>query len=136
MPSWLNRGRSTYAVSRALSIALVLAASTAGCKGPVSPEQAAAMTKIQDLGGRTNFKHGGYEIDLTNTGVEDEDLACLKHFPNLKNVDLRGTRVTDKGLVHLQGITTLEFVSLQRSLVSPAAADSLGKQLPKAYVSH
>lgn len=94
------------------------------------------MHRIQGLGGRTNFKHGGYEIDFTDTGVEDADLACLKHIPNLKNVDLRGTSVTDKGLVHLQNITTLEYVSLQRSRVTADAANELGKQLPKAYVSH
>jgi hypothetical protein len=106
-----------------------------GCGGGVPPEQKAAMARIAELGGRVNFKRGGYEVDLTQTPVENNDLAQLKQIPNLKNVDLQGTRVGDEGIEHLRSIDTLELVYLQRTGVTPEGAESLRKSLPKAEVN-
>jgi hypothetical protein len=106
-----------------------------GCGGGVPPEQKAAMARIAELGGRVNFKRGGYEVDLTKTPVENKDLAQLKQIPNLKNIDLQGTRVGDEGIEHLQSIDTLELVYLQRTVVTPEGAERLRKSLPNAEVS-
>ena len=91
---------------------------------------------ISELGGRVNFKRGGYEVDLTKTPVEDKDLAHLKQIPNLKNVDLQGTRITDAGLAHLGGIETLELVYLQRTIITPEGLEQFKKSLPKAEVNY
>jgi Leucine-rich repeat (LRR) protein len=118
-------------------IACLLAIGTwTGCGGTVSAEQKEAMARISDLGGRVNFKRGGYEIDLTKTPVENEDLVHLKKIPNLKNVDLSGTRISDEGLEHLRSIETLEFVYLQRTRVTREGAASFKQSLPKAEVTH
>ncbi len=94
------------------------------------------MTRISELGGRVNFKRGGYEVDLTQTPVEDNDLVHLKQIPNLKNVDLQGTRISDEGLEHLRPISTLEIVYLQRTIVTRDAVENLKKSLPKAEVNY
>ncbi|HEX3726069.1 MAG TPA: hypothetical protein VHV08_07485 [Pirellulales bacterium] len=122
---------------RILSLAgMLVVASVVGCGGGVSQEQQQVLTRIQDLGGRVNLKRGGYEVDLTKTGVEDADLAGLKHLPNLKNVDLQGTNVTDAGVAQLEGINTLEYVYVQRTGVTPEAVEKLRKSLPNAEVNY
>ena len=107
-----------------------------GCGGASSgsEEQKQAIMKLQDVGGRVNFKRGGYQVDLTGTGVGDADLASLSKISNLKNVDLQGTQVSDEGLVHLQTISSLERVTLQRTLVTAEGAANLQKMLPKVEV--
>jgi len=124
--------------SRLLIVWLCTTLALAGCSGAGSgsDEQKQAIMKLQDVGGRVNFKRGGYEVDLTNTGVADADLAPLSKIANLKNIDLQGTQVSDDGLVHLQSITSLEYVFLQRTQVSAEGAANLQKTLPKAEVRH
>jgi hypothetical protein len=107
-----------------------------GCGAGVTEEQKAAMARISELGGRLNFKRGGYEVDLQKTPVEDKDLAHLKQIPNLKNLDLQGTRIGDAGLEHLKGIDTLELVYLQRTVISPEGLADLKKALPKAEINY
>jgi hypothetical protein len=107
-----------------------------GCGGTkVSPEQRAAMSKLQDIGGRVNIASGGgYKVDLTKTAVEDRDLEHLHHIANLKSVDLQGTRITDEGLEHLKAIATLKSLSLERTTVTRAGVEDLRKSLPEVDV--
>ena len=125
----------TFPPRLALSAAcLIVLGSLAGCGAKISPEQKAAMVKIQDLGGRVNYLNGGYKVDLTKTPFEDRDLESLKHIARLKNIDLQGTQITDEGLEHLLSIETLEYISVQRTGVTHEGADKLKKALPKADV--
>jgi hypothetical protein len=130
-----NQTVRTSAIARAMAAACLIALGAAGgCGAKISPEQKAAMTKIQDLGGNVNFKNGGYTVDLTKTPVEDKDLADLKAFSNLKILRLQGTQITDEGLVHLQSIGSLEFINLERTIATRAGVESLKKALPNADV--
>ncbi len=130
-----NQTVRTSLFARAMAAACLIALGAAGgCGAKISPEQKAAMAKIQDLGGKVNFKHGGYNVDLTKTPVEDQDLADLKAFSNLKILGLQGTRITDAGLVHLHSIGSLESVNLERTIATRAGVASLKKALPKADV--
>lgn len=90
--------------------------------------------RLRDLGAKVNLDNGGYEVDFRDTAVEDADLALLKQIPHLRNVNLQGTRITDAGIEHVQGIETLEFLYLQRTMVTPAKASEL-KRLLKAEVN-
>jgi len=105
-----------------------------GCGSKISPEQKAAMLKIQDIGGRINYRNGGYQVDLTRTGVEDKDLKVLQHIVNLKVVELEGTQITNEGLEHLEAIETLVGVSVQRTRVTREGVQKLKVALPKADV--
>jgi hypothetical protein len=117
-----------------LAACLVSLAGVLGCGGGVTPEQREAMAHLQDRGGKINVKSGGYEVDLRNTLVEDDDLVHVKKIPHLKSIDLRSTRITDAGLKHLYGIDTLEFVGLQSTDCTPEGAKALAAALPKADI--
>lgn len=125
----LRSGRRVF-----LALGLVWLATLLGCSGAVTPEQREAMSHLQDRGGKINVKSGGYEADLHDSLVEDDDLAYLKKIPHLKSVDLRGTRITDAGLKHLYGIETLGFVGLQRSQCTAEGAKALEAALPNADI--
>lgn len=123
--------------SRLIGVALVCFFAVgllSGCGGGIPPEQKEAMMRLRDLGAKVNLDNGGYEVDFRDTAVEDADLALLKQIPHLRNVNLQGTRITDAGIEHVQGIETLEFLYLQRTMVTPAKASEL-KRLLKAEVN-
>jgi hypothetical protein len=107
-----------------------------GCGATVSAEQKEVIAKIQDLGGRVDYKRGGYEVDLTKSAVENQDLALLTKIPNLKILDLGGTRVSDEGMQHLYAISSLEQVSVRRTAVTHEGIANLKKALPKVEVIH
>jgi len=119
-----------------LALVCLLISLIAGCGGSMSPEQKEAFMKLQAVGARVNFKEGGYEVDLSNTVVSDNDLVHLKKIEKLKTLDLRNTPVTDAGLEHIRSIETLEFIGLPRLTVTPEGAESLRKSLPNAEVMH
>jgi len=105
-----------------------------GCGKGIPPEQKEAMLRLRDLGAKVNLNNGGYEVDFRGTAVEDEDLVLLKQIPHLRNVNLQGTRITDAGLEHLQGIETIEFLYLQRTMATSDKVIKLKKKL-KAEVN-
>lgn len=107
-----------------------------GCGNPITPEQREAFAKYQALGGRVNFRSGGYEIDLSNSQVTDEDLGYLEQIANVTSVDLRSTKVSDAALKYLRDMQTLEFVALPRETVTDEAVESLRKSLPNTKIQH
>lgn len=119
-----------------LHLVAALALAITGCGGGVSPEQKAALAKIQSLGGKVNYEEGGYTIDLNGTAVEDADLGVLKDIANVKRVYLKGTVITDAGLEHLQKLSGLDRIIIERTLVTPDGLATLKKALPKTEVLH
>ncbi|MDP7034491.1 MAG: hypothetical protein QF752_08345 [Planctomycetota bacterium] len=52
---------------------------------------------------------GQEKLDLSGPGTTDDVLAeKVKGLTNLASLDLKNTRVTDAGLVHLEGLRKLE----------------------------
>ena len=66
--------------------------------------------------------------------VDEATNQVVVEIVNLKNVDLSGTRITDRGLEYLKPIETLEYVILTGTMVTPEAVDELRKALPNADV--
>ena len=112
----------------------LLAASLSGCGGGVSEEQKKAIARVQELGGHVNYDRGGYEVVLSGTGVENADLARLKHIANLKHLDLRSTGINDEALPYLQALTSLQDLQLGRTGVSLDGIETLKKALPQTQV--
>jgi serine/threonine protein kinase/Leucine-rich repeat (LRR) protein len=57
-------------------------------------------------------------VNLSGTGVSDDDLYALNDVPNLQDLSLARTRVTDDGLVHvrqLEGLWSLDLANTQIS---------------------
>jgi hypothetical protein len=117
-------------------LCLLTAAVLSGCGGGMTPEQKQAISKLQGIGGRINFKGSGCKVDMTKTPVEDKDLVHLRNVPHLVSLDLEGTRITDAGLEHLRAIESLEFVSLQRATVTREGVEQLRKAMPKTEVRY
>ena len=56
---------------------------------------------------------------LSETNISDRGLVHLEGLANLKQLALsRHKNVTDKGLVHLQGLTKLKELTLMQTQVS------------------
>jgi hypothetical protein len=113
-----------------IALLAILALLTAGCGMGMTPQHQAALSRVQQLGGKINSEGGGYKLVLSGTQIEDADLEGLKNIANLTEIDLRGTRITDAGLPHLQAITTLKFVRIERTNITPAGAEQLEKARP------
>lgn len=61
---------------------------------------------------REALGHPVVAVRLAESAVTDEDLSCLSSLPDLERLDLRATRITDAGLVHLKGCPRLRSLTL------------------------
>ncbi len=102
-----------------------------------------------------------YYVDfVTEKRVDDINIIVVRDLPELRYLDLSGTRVSDDGLTHLRGLEKLKILtlpdnisgiglehlktlkSLQRlnvganSLATSAEVDALRKALPNTQVTH
>jgi hypothetical protein len=68
------------------------------------------------------------------TSAKDEDLACLRMLPRLREVILTSSAVSDAGLPHLYGLRELETVDLRFTAVSESGIAELRRALPQAKI--
>jgi len=129
----MNRSRIFTAAPVRLCVLGLLIIS--GCGTPLTPEQKQAILKLQERGGRVNYRGTGFEVILTGTQVTDDDLVHIKPLGNVKILDIRGTQITDAGLVHLHGVTSLETVKLQGTKVTREGVKKLQEALPKTLIN-
>jgi len=66
--------------------------------------------------------------------LTDKGLAYLKELPGLEDLSFVGTGVTDKGLEHLKGMKKLQSVNLILTKVTDKGVADLKKALPEANV--
>jgi hypothetical protein len=99
----LSQHRSGYLLqSLVLLVASAMLVSLVGCDSAMSEEEQAALKKVHSLGGKVNNRAGGLGVDFSKTDITDEDLANLKHVKHLKEVNIRGTRVTNSAIEDLR----------------------------------
>jgi len=98
-------------------------------------EQTKALSRFNDLGAELDRDaHGRLTgIYFDHTDVTDDDLALLKHFPNLVNLWLWDTRITDVGLDHLADLN-LEFLDLVQTDVTGSGFDKFRRASPKCKI--
>jgi hypothetical protein len=75
-------------------------------------------------------------LNLSRTKVTDAGLVYLKGLEKLKKLRLNFTRITDAGLVHLAGLSNLKQLGLQRTRVTDAGIKKLQKALPDCTIKH
>jgi hypothetical protein len=74
------------------------------------------------------------ELYLESTHITDAGLVHLKGLTELSYLNLRGTEVTDSGLVHLKGVTKLIVLDLIDTQVTDSGAKALQAALPKCEI--
>jgi hypothetical protein len=78
-------------------------------------------------------------LQLLNIGlcenIADAGLAHLKGLTELRELILRGTKVTDAGLRHLHGLTALRKLDLRHTKVTAAGVRALQEALPRVQIA-
>jgi len=59
-------------------------------------------------------------VSLSNSPIDDADLAHLTGLTKLELLKLSNTQISDAGLVHLKGLANLEILSLKRTQITGA----------------
>jgi hypothetical protein len=102
-----------------------------GCNSAVSKTEGTraegeAVAVIQRLGGdycRT-IRNGRAVITYVNLferPCTDDDVQRLRILRELESLDLDASRITDRGMAHLQGLTRLERLNLGYTQVTDAS---------------
>ena len=103
-------------------------------------QDADAVAALERLGAELRWNSRGELLDgylrLDGTQITDADLVHLRGLSNLQWLSLGGTRISDAGLVHLQELTRLRWVGLRYTRVTPAGIAQLKKKLPNCQVHH
>lgn len=104
-----------------VSIVIVLVASGIVHGASTKERFVAEVTK---LGGTVEFAEGTsakeiVKVDLHGTAISDEDMrlfeAGKKHLKNLRTLDLRLTKIGDRGVAKLGNLTSLRTLNLFRT---------------------
>jgi hypothetical protein len=76
-------------------------------------------------------------LDLGGTDITDASLPTLARMTNLKGLNVRGTRVTGRGLVMLgpRRNWTLRTLSVDPPQLTPEQAESLRRAMPKLRIA-
>lgn len=77
-----------------------------------------------------------YDLSLASTKVTDDGLKALEEMKNLRRLHLEKTSVGDSGLAHLKGLTNLEYLNLYHTSVTDAGVAQLEplKKLKNVYL--
>ena len=108
-----------------------MAAERAADEATMAARKAVAETaesEIQKLGGRVTG------LDLSATKVTDAGLVHLEGLTQLQTLNLGATSITDAGLAHLEGLTQLHELDLSSTKVTDAGVAELKKALPEVAI--
>lgn len=67
------------------------------------------------------------ELDLSNTEITDAGLACLSKLANLEKLELRATQVTTRGLAHVKNYIHLRSLDLANTRVGQEGARQIAE---------
>ena len=90
--------------------------------------QADAIAAIKKLGGTVNLdKTSGEVVGVTfrGTQITDAGLEHLKGLTSLTTLGLNSTQIADAGLVHLKGLTSLDHLNLTHTQITDAGLEHL-----------
>jgi len=114
-----------------LALGFSLAVVASGWAAEVNPEQAKAIAEIEKLGGRVTLDEKSPSkpvigVNLTcSLKVTDAGLVHLKGLTTLRSLNLGNTKATDAGLEHLRGLADLHKLILWDTWVTDAGLEHL-----------
>jgi hypothetical protein len=96
----------------------------------------AATTTDQQISLLAQVAPQVYDLNLAGTKVTDSALSALDGMTNLHRLHLEKTAVTDAGLSHLKNLVSLEYLNLYHTDVTNAGLDQLQplKKLKNLYL--
>ena len=106
----------------------LLAFVAAGCSGPNRDE---AKKEIERMGGIVQLSSDGkqFSIDFSNTGIQDADMPKLaeqlKAFPEVEQLNLSDTTISERGLLALKGVQCLRRLTVSEKLFGTPATKEL-----------
>jgi len=112
-----------------------------------SRERANAMERIEEAAGEGPiffaggnltdelFGNNPIGVQLDNTPVTNEALPYLEGLPSIEIVSLRNTQIDDAGLVHLKTLTKLRSLDLRNTKVTDGGVAELRRSLPNCKIS-
>jgi hypothetical protein len=93
---------------------------------PASAGQPGSSSPVPATGKNGQSKDPVVAVDLIgNTKVRDDDLKCLRSFPELKHLYLGRTSISDAGLKHVAGLKHLNRLGLIGTKVTDAGLREL-----------
>ncbi|MEZ6055382.1 MAG: hypothetical protein R3C01_01635 [Planctomycetaceae bacterium] len=108
----------------------------------VAPEESAwtreqALLRLREAGVRVSFDEAGNvaSIDGRDTQFTDNDLRLLSAFPELKQLNLRGTTISPGGVAVLSRMYKLEFLGLGQTSFSDRDVLALQSLTQLRYLS-
>ena len=116
-------------MKRLLGLLLVMV--MVGCGG-------GAVAELEKLGAKIKRNSEGEVRSVSLSGnkkIGDSELVHLSGLTNLQYLHLQGTQITDAGLVHLKGMTNLEKLRLEDTQVTDAGVAELQKALPNCKIT-
>lgn len=75
-------------------------------------------------------------LDLSQSGITDDDLAQLSHLSQLRELNVMGTKVSDVGLRHLQSLKSLQLLQVRETAITFAGVKHLFVNLQGRPVAH
>lgn len=73
-------------------------------------------------------------LNLEGTPLTNLGLTHIKGMTSLKNLNLRGTRVTNNGILHLRELSKLEKLDLRDLSIADGVYEELRQLFPKAKI--
>ena len=80
---------------------------------------------LRSIGASGQHREGhAMAVALASTSMTDRELALLKELPQLEELSLRDTEMSDLGVVHLAGLRALKKLDLSSTMLADSALDS------------
>lgn len=95
----------------------------------------AAWDRIEALGGNGIWESDMVVVSFSNAKVTDEDLSLFADFPDVQILDQSQTKISDRGLAHLDGLKALEELIVTDSKISANALKAFQQAHPSVKVT-
>ncbi|MGE0377413.1 MAG: hypothetical protein AB7I48_24610 [Planctomycetaceae bacterium] len=126
--SWLRNHCASSRTVQAACLAVFAASLAAGCTDyRIKEGDSPQIIALKKMGAQvSSAMTGGENIDLKDTGVDDDDLVHFEELPNVATLNLSGTDVTDEGLKHLAaGPTKLSELILDETELTDTGIETI-----------
>ncbi len=141
-PSAMKRVRFQFGLRGLLILTTALGMGLAylGARLRAGSKQAALETELAARGGTVYFENSfsdwlpdgwrarlGWRVPLgvVGPGIDDEALQIVGQLHGLRHLRFEGTKITDAGLAHLKGLSTVEYLDLTDTDIGDAGLKSV-----------